>query len=320
MNTAAVIEQQLGIPGQYGAWWTGRRLLQECWKHKSSVLRDATFDLRELPFVDAARAILWRRDLEPYMVGWYVHLFDKNSQHLSACRGVNNGIGDPVHLAHGDDDTFIRPGLPGIYRVTINSIHDWCLMPPIIEDGQEWVTNDVLVFAIDRLYDLTIHEAWVFTDYTKILDKWAEKLWNALQATKDVDRDAYDKIKAISHVGPGSFATRKETHPGIDLIHPNWWADVVGKARVNLHCNLEKFGVPVCVRTDGLYYITRDPNIRTAVPGILDRMGQSGGYKIPTGWTSFQLTPEIYNQAIGLDHGALSSLFKKYGGMKDEAE
>lgn len=329
MNTFA-IEKDLGIPGlftrglydKYGAWWAGRKLLQVVWEKKPQVIRDTSFDLRsdDTPFHRASLNVLWRRPLEPYMIGWWVHLLDKNSQYLSACRGVKTGVGDPVHVAHGDDDTFIRPGLPGIYRVTWQRYELNEIFPPVIEPTQEWITNDVLEYALSRGYDILIHEAWVFPDYIKVFDKWAERLWNALQATKDTDRETYGKLKAISHVGPGSFATGKQRHAGIDLIHPNWWADIVSKARVNLLCNLETYGAPVCIRTDGLYYITRDPNIRTAVPGILDRVGQSGGYKIPDGWTSFQLTQELYDQVQGLDDGELSALFKKAAGMKNDAE
>lgn len=329
MNTNE-LERELGIPGlfskglydKYGAWWAGRKLLQVVWQNKPQVIRDTSFDLRDLPFNQAALNVLWRRELEPYMIGWWVHLYDKNSQYLSACRGVKTGVGDPVHVAHGDDDTFIRPGLPGIYRISFDTLQWLTLnpnLPSIIEPGQEWITNDVLEYAISKGYDIRIHEAWVFDDSTKVLDKWAERLWNALSATKDTDRETYGKLKSISHVGPGSFATGKQRHAGIDLIHPNWWADTVGKARVNLLCNIEKYGAPVCVRTDGLYYITRDANIRTAVPGILDRVGQSGGYKIPDGWRSFQLTSQIFEKSQGLDDTELSALFKKEAGMKNDA-
>lgn len=317
-STIQALQEQLGIPCQYGPWWTARRLLQEVWKKKPQVIRDASTDLRDLPFTDASRDIAWMRDLEPSMIGWTVHHFDKNSQYLSACRGVKNGIGDPVHVADGDDGTHIVPGLPGIYRVTHNrrtmTTFDGCLYPEIIEPGQEWVTNDVLLFAREYAYDLTIHEAWVFEDYTKILDKWAEKLWNGRKALKGKNDKAYREMKIIAVVGNGGWATNKQKHEGTDLIHPNWWADVVGKARVNILANLLKFGAPpVLIEVDGLYFVRSDDNPRTAVPGILDRMNECGGYKH---CSSFTLTQEIYEQACGLGVGSLASLFKQAGGER----
>ncbi len=316
--TIAALTEQLGVPCQYSNWLIGRMLLQDIWKAKKKphVIRDATYDLRTLPFNQASGDITWRRPLEPYMIGHYVHHYDKNSQYLSACRSVNMGIGDPVHVVDGDDGTHIVPGLPGVYRASlvqdkIDDDFDGLRFPLIIEEGQEWVTNEVLVYALQRGYEITIHEAWVFTDYAKILDTWAEKIWKTRQYFKGVNDAAYREMNHIAHIGVGSFATNENKHAGIDLIHPNWWADVVGKARVNMLCNLLKYGAPVCIRTDGLYYVSRDPNWRTAVPGILDRMDQCGGYKYEG---TCQLTEEMYARAREMNDAELASMFKKAAG------
>jgi len=312
-STIAAIEQQLHIPGKYGPWWTARRLLQECWKHKPSVLRNTTFDLRDLPFMGAARDILWRRPLGPHMVGRWVHHYDKNSQYLSACRGVRMGIGDPIHM----NNRLIVSGLPGIYHIadfTMMGAFGPVFYPPIIEPDQQWITDDVLRFALEQGYILEVDEAWVFPDYTKVLNRWAGDIWRARLYFKHRNPAAYAEMKAIATVGVGSFATSEEKHPGLDLIHPNWWADVVGKARVNMLANLLKFGSPVLIRTDSLWYVSRDPNYRTAVPGILDRMTECGGYKYES---SFQLTEELYNQAQGLGHAELAKLFHDVEELED---
>ncbi len=272
------IEQQLGIPGlftkglhaKYGSWWAARKLLQVVWQKKPQVIRDASFDLRDKPFYGAAESITWRRDLEPYMIGWTVHHFDKNSQWLSANRGMYTGIGDPVHVADGDDGTFIEPKLPGIYRVMVKtgfSEFDGKIYPHIIEPEQEWVTKDVLLFARKNGYDV----AW---------------------------------------------ATNPKTHPGLDLIHPNWWADTVGAARVKLLANLLTYGTsPVLIETDGIFYITRDPEPRTAIcsvgegVSIMAREKESGGYKHKP--RSFVLTEALYEQARDMDAGDLADLFKE---------
>lgn len=314
-ETINAIEQQLGIPGKYGAWWTARRLLREVWKDKPIVIRDATFDLRELPFTQATSDILWRLDqLDPAMIGQWVHHFDKNSQYLSACRSVYTGVGDPIHA---DNPTGLK--FPGIYRVTWDSgtsVFDGIRYPWIFDVNDEWVTQELLAFAIKQGYRMHIYEAWVFPDHARILEEWAMRLWHARSVLRGINEEAAQEINNIAHVGPGAFATNAGVHPGIDLIHPNWWCDVVGAARVRMLANLLKYGPSVCIRTDALYYITHEQDIRKAVPGILDRETESGGYKVPRGWQSLQLTQEIYEQSTGLNHGELSSLFKKYGGMK----
>lgn len=336
MNTAALIEQQLGIPGQYGPWWTARRLLQEVWKDRPSVIRDCSFDLRDLPFQEAAQALGWRREITPDMIGKHGHFFDKNGAYLSAMRGVKNGIGDPAHVWDGDDNTRIIPGLPGIYRLSITRLPPGYMpydgsFPPILEPTQEWVTNDVLMYAQSKGYEFTIIEAWVFNDYAKILDPWALKLWEARQyfynqpgppSLRVENDEAYRKMKLIAVVGNGAWNTNKKTHPGIDLIHPNWWADVVSKSRVNVLCNLEKFAqfgcVPVLIEDDGLWFVTRDDSYRAAVPGIFERAGKLGGYN-PEKSYSFLITEKLYEQAHEIQQqqkpegtivGELVTLFK----------
>lgn len=305
-----LIERALGIPVQKSPVYTAKTLLRECYRDKPLVIRDTTFDLRDLPFSESAQDLVKRSELEPSMIGKTVHHFDKISAYLSACSGTNTGIGDPVHETEN-----IVPGLPGIYRVTYTGPF-LGYAPPIIEPGQEWVTNDVLLFAQSKGFEFWIHEAWTFKDYDRVLgnrvDKrnWARKIWNAMQACKGVDEEAYQYLKQVGKQGLGSFNTGQDKYPGINLIHPNWWFDVMGRLRVNMLCNIEKFGIPVLAYVDGLWYITRDTNYRTAVPGMLDKMGQLGGYKHEY---SFVLTEEIYEQSRGLSIGEQVTLFNKAG-------
>ena len=323
MNTVAQLEQQIGIPGlftqglydKYGPQWAGRKLLQVIWENKPETIRDVTFDLRDLPFSDAGQALLWRRELISEMIGWWVHHADKNVQYLSANRGMYTGIGDPIH----QQDEEVTPHLPGIYRVTWNTAHsvfDGLLYPFIIEPDQEWITLDMLKFATKQGYCIQVHEAWVFPQKTRVLDEWAARIWQALVALKELDRVAYEKCKAIYRASNGAWNWNKVDRPGLMFIHPNWWADTVSKARVALLANLLHYGAPVCIRTDGLYFISQEPDIRLALPGMFDRENESGGYKIPGGWRSFQLDQTVIDQARGLDDGELSTLFKQYGGMK----
>lgn len=325
-TTVYDIEKRLGIPGlftrglydKYGPQWAARKLLQVIWieeNRKPQILRETTFDLRDLPFNQAAYDIVWRRELEPWMIGCYCHHVDKNSQYLAADKGMYTGIGDPIHLHDGDDGTYIEPKLPGIYRVEWkirDSFFDGTNYPYIIKPGQEWVTKDVLLFARKNGYDVTIHEAWAFTDYTRVLDEWARRLWEARVALKQIDAQAYGKIKWIATAGNGAWNWQDRSRTS--FIHPNWWADTVGKARLALLANLATYGAPVLIETDGLYYITHDPDPRTAILSIdkgvtiLARETECGGYKHQG---SFQVTKDIYEKAQGLNPGQLAECFKE---------
>lgn len=313
--TIAALESVLHVPCQYSSWWIARRLLQDCWKNNPRVIRDTTFDLRDLPFTDAASDVAWRRELTPDMIGKWCHHVDKNSQYLSA-RSVYTGIGDPGY-ASGP----VTPGRPGIYHVTGVGVYDGSTFdgkfyPQIIEPGQEWVTNDVLLYALHYGYEFTVTEAWVFEDYKRVLETWALRLWNARAALKGVNDEAYREVKHIAVVGNGGWATSKEKKrtEGWDLIHPNWWADVVGKSRVNMLANLAKYGSPLAVETDGVYFVSSHASVVRAVPGILDRAGELGGYKHEG---SFQITEEHYNCARNMGVGELAHMCKVAGGERE---
>jgi hypothetical protein len=323
LRTIDYLEEHLGVAIQWGNGHVGREILKAQWVKRPQVLRDATVDMRDLPFLEAARDLMYRRELTVGLIGQTIHHFDKNSTYLSADRSVKTGIGDPVHLT-GEG---ITPGLPGVYRVTVEpyvlDAFDGVTLPVginIIEPGQEWITNDLLIYALQKGHTITIREAWVFEDYAKILDEMAWTIWTARKnlnqpgahfPNERARQNAYNTCKGVALVAVGGFAMNKQVHPGLSMIHPNWWADTVGKARVNMLANIEKFslgaGLPVCVEVDGLYYISRDPNYRTAVPGILDRQGELGGYKYVG---SCRLTRELYDQAQGVTTSELAALFK----------
>lgn len=317
----ALLEEKLHVNCHYGPWFTARALLRECWKSDPKVIRDTTFDLRDLPFNDAARDISWRRELTPGMIGQYVHHYDKNSQYLAADRSVYTGIGDPVHC-----EGPVTPGRPGIYRVANVSVYegsrfDGKYFPKIIEDGQEWGTNDLLLFARKNGWEFEITEAWIFEDYKRVLDRWALTLWDARSALRGINDEAYDFIKLVAVVGNGGWAASAEKtqaqawrETGWEMIHPNWWADTVGQARVALLANLSKYGSPILVETDGLYFVSRDGNPRSAIPGILDRSQELGGYKYES---SCQITEELYNSSQNRGVGELAHLFKIAGGERE---
>lgn len=318
MTTNELIEQALGIPVQKSPVYTAKTLLRDCYKDKPQVIRDTTFDLRDIPFKGSALDLLFRRDLEGFMVGMHIHVYDKSSAYLAACSNTNTGIGDPVHLTED-----ITPGLPGIYRVTYTSPWPGTYIP-VIEPTQEWITNDVLEYAMKHDYEVHIHEAWVFPNYDKVLGNrvdrrnWARRLWNAMQAVKPLDREAYDYLKVVSHTGLGGFATGQDKYGGINLIHPNWFFDVVGKARVNMFFNIEKLAgnaILIRVKTDELTYVSRDANPRTAIPGIFDRVGQLGGYKHVC---SVQVTQELYEKSAGMTASELGKLIKDVAGLQEQ--
>ncbi len=329
LQTVDYLENKMGVPVEWSPGHMGSDLLKQAWEHKPDVIRDCERDLRDLPFNEAAMGIDFRRELTESMIGRWVHHFDKNSEYLSACRSVNCGIGEPIHLGN----QLQVHGLPGIYRVKWGqgiqqfrgeSTFDGVLLPTIIDHRQEWITEDVLAYALQQGYEVEILECHMFQDYAKILDKPAWSIWQARRAFKEgtfenetARQNAYNTAKEVALIFIGNFAMSKQIHPGLDRIHPNWWADVVGRARVALLANIKRFaavaGAPICVERDGLFFVSRDANYRTAVPGILDRQEELGGFKHEG---SCQLTQNMFQAAKDMSAGQLAAMLKAFEGME----
>lgn len=331
LDTIAYEEQAFGVVVEYSPKHTARQKLTQLWQKKPETLRDTTIDTRDLPFGEASYEIDFQRALTEDMIGQWVHHYDKNSNHLAAAGYVDMGIGDPVHMEGGT----ITGGLPGIYRVKWSlwevggNTFDGVMLPTIIDPRQNWITNDVLKFAMKRGYGVKILEAWVFPEYARILGHprenggLAKAIWNARQMlnpalshfpNETAQYNAYDDCKEMAVTVVGAFMTGKTKQPDKRWIHANWWADVVGQARVAELANLEKYakeaGAPIVIEADALYYVSRDSNPRSAVPGILDRQDQLGGYKH---CGSCQLTREMFNEIVERPSHA-ADLFKAAGG------
>lgn len=332
------VAAQLGFSPQHGYVGAAKRLLMDCWytKKKPAVVANTQDDLREVYAPDVRNHIpldiTWARSLSPAMIGRWVHAYDKNSQHLSAEQSVYTGYGEPIHVYDGDDETCIKPALPGLYRVswhTNGSRFDGRLYPTIFDEGDQYATLDVVKFAIQQGYDVWIKEAWLFENHTRVFEDYARRLWNARQSLREVNPAAAHEVNEIAHVTGCWVSSKAKKLPAtsrrLDMIHPNWWADIVGCARARLLANLLAYGPAVCIRTDALYYVSSEADINQAIrhaktgESITARSSECGGFKVQPGWRSFQLTQEIYEQAEQLslgDSAALSSLFKQYGGVR----
>lgn len=259
--------------------------------------RESEIDLNELPFNKAARDIVWKTtDLSDMRPGMYLHQDDKRSAYLSACPGVYVGAGTPVHV-DGECDI----SLPGIYRITSverdASIFDDTVLPAIITT--EWITDDVLNYAIAQGYTGTVIEGWQWTEKHKTLESYATKLWSSRKVFREdtarfkhqqARENAENTMKEIALISTGKFAFKKASR----FVRPDWWAKIVGKTRVNILRNLftlyQKGFTPVLIYSDSLYFVSDNPNPRTAIPGILDREHELGGYK-PVG--TWLVTPEL---------------------------
>lgn len=277
-----------------------RKSVREAW------LSESTIPLHTLPFNDAAKDIHFFRPLTLDLVGQWWHEYDRNSHYLAACQSVYVGTGTPVHL---QEDALYKGGYidgsieSGVYRVEIFNASKWSVdLPPIIRSG-EWVTADLLEYAIKQGYEVAAREAWVFPESHQMLRQWASTLWDARTRLKQEafsnqqgQANAYYTIKDIATMSMGAFAIRRDDHK---LARNNWWSDVVGKSRATMVYHLKKYAdagyVPHFVNVDAAGYISPIANPVEAVPGIMDRADKLGGFKHEN---SLHLTESIMQEAM----------------------
>jgi hypothetical protein len=198
------------------------------------------------------------------------------------------GAGEPTHRT---SEQITDTHLPGIYRVSYeakDSPFNGKQLPMVI--NTEWVTTDVLAYACESGYQVTIHEAYQFDEKHRTLEPLATALWQAREVLHPTRGDptkyphqlcrtnAYHTMKRIALPALGRFANQ-HTKP----YRPDFWSLVVGRARATelrklKHLHEQGF-TPVLIYSDALSFLSADPHPETAVPHLLDRADKLGGYK-----------------------------------------
>lgn len=195
----------------------------------------------------------------------YMHIYDKNSQYLGACTSVKLGEGSPVHLCNPCFDEHI----PGVWKV-----------------GDKWRWTPEMEFLVKAGYIAreSVSEAWIWQESHQSLRAWAEQIGRGLKGCGE-NRIARGMLKSIYTMGLGWL-----DHPPDSDEHtsrwyrPDWWNLIVSDARSKMLYKigqLETFGFE-CVwwDADELGFLSTEPNPRLAVPHILNREKELGGFKV----------------------------------------
>lgn len=297
LTTVDYLESTLKVPVQWSPAHMSHVLLRESvtkesWLDKSSIALDT------LPFNKAAKDIRFIQPLSFDMVGQYLHQYDRNAAYLAACQGVTVGCGTPIH-EQGTITDFARPGVYHVARLDTGSWDN--RLPPIVKG--DWITSDILQFALKNGYQIDIDEAWIFEEGHGIFRKWASALWEARAQLKTGSeyphetgrKNAIWTTKSIATQGMGKFAMKGVQH---SFMRNNWWADVVGKNRMNTLHHIKKYAAlgyyPQFVKCDAVWYVSPVKNPVEAVPGIMERCEKLGGFKHAY---TLLLTREIVQQS-----------------------
>lgn len=297
LATVDYISQVLPIEMQWSPPSMGISLLES---YYSKTIREKAFlkkpeNVEKLPFKEADRDIDWASRFSEKEIGQYLHLYDKNSAHPAAASYMMCGVGTPLHVTGR-----VEPKTPGIYRVRWSSggsLYDGACLPMVIELDKEWVTQNVLKLALREGYLVDVLEAYVYEKQHRIFNKWASDLWLARHALQDKTLFPYE-------VGRG-FArdvVKAVMNHTISAYRDDWWAQMVGTSRAAILSNMGVLGrqgyFPKFVYRDTLAYVSPIPRADLAIPGIMARQKELGGYKHVY---SVEITPDLIKDCEGIN-------------------
>lgn len=334
------LEDTLGIPIENSPGATGRSLMKyenRLVSNHPSWIRKPQIDLSLLPCMEAGRDLAWKRPLTEYIPnGWYLHVYDKNSQYLSAATGAMLGEGDPIYYANKEYRTYdpellgvhVEPMRPvnfnraGLWRIeaTVGDIHkdqgrterfykdawetsvnrQWLPLP--LYNEQEWVTTNLLKLLLDMGYSVSVFEGFEWEESHRTLESWARKIWNARARYSgfegkeyNVLQLAYYSMKRIATASVGLLASDATPEKERAFYRPDWWATIVELAKARMIYNADRIGKqhgqwPHAFVVDALYYVSPEPDPERAVPTILARRNELGGYKLKQ---MLQITDEV---------------------------
>lgn len=311
LNTINLLTRRLGVQLSSSPGVTGRSFILRDLeaKGKHHYLGSVEADLHKLPFKSAAKSLAWKQRHILAGERCYLHHIDKNSMFLSAAAGLEIGIGNPKRPLL----PLTGPLKPGLYQISLDGQDlakgkrwrqhfDGQAGPDPLygsledENRQEWVTAPLLKLLYDFGYRVEIHRCWTWEKSSRWLEEPARKLWAlrtgfqaeaALHAMETQGTDALslaaDSMKSIINTMFGIL--------GSDLVkdkryyRPDIWAATIEYAKARMLYNIDSMAAqrqiwPVAVLTDGLWYLSPERDVWTALAPLMDRSKTGlGAYK-----------------------------------------
>jgi hypothetical protein len=274
----------------YSPGWCGMSLLKKYLKlygHQSWL---APADLSSLPDVAEPGGFNWKRPLRlKERAKKYVHFYDRNSQFPAAATGAELGEGTPVLT------TTFNAKLPGVWYVTITQGLDMMgtLLPAIAEVGaSQWMYTPSIQALEAAGYTYEIEKGYVWPVHHRTLQEWAKGLYEGRKAL----RDRYGKnspqehlSKMIANRGLGWLdlgeVRKRGRNPEKDLDNrPDFYNMVRSLARYRMVLKLleviSKVRIyPIMIVADNICYVSDEPDPRKAVPCLMVRETELGGFK-----------------------------------------
>lgn len=290
LGAMCYLREALGIDVKYSPGWSGVRYMKQ-----RNVSRPDWVQKISLPDVGnfSEGDCLWTRPLinEEYRKQ-YMHFYDRNSMYLAATTGAELGEGTPEYTTTYDSKAC------GVWDITLLPPHDYSdLLPFIVENAKSWAVTPVVEMAKKMGFRVQVHGGYVWKKHHRTLQAWAKNLWDLRLSLKtdtgkypnSVARiAAYEMVKLIANQSIGWLDLSKErgkAEAEKDQWHrPDWHDQIIGLARARMFLKIWEIAqlvqmYPCAVYTDAIAYCSDDPNPETAVPGLMRRSTELGGFK-----------------------------------------
>jgi hypothetical protein len=268
----------VGAPYYRSPGRTGVDLLQELGKRGAGSQREYP---ERLPApagqADTVTELSWLRTMSPVERGKaYLHSYDKNAQWLSAAGVVELGLSGIEERRDPTGKLPFDKKLPGYWLARIY-------------DGEErWYCTPTLTLAHERGRAVAISQAHVWTEHSRALESWYERLRGARTALQGdatpAGRLALGALKLTYSLTVSSFNGAWLRDKCSPLYRPDWRHAVISQANANMTRALHKMEgagyKAVAVHKDAVYLVSDEVDPVVACPPSITLGSGLGHFKV----------------------------------------
>jgi len=268
----------VGTPYYRSPGRTGIDLLQELGKRGAGSQREYP---ERLPApagqADTVTELSWLRTLSPVERGKaYLHSYDKNAQWLSAAGVVELGLSSIEERRDPAGKLPFDKRLPGYWLARIAG------------GEEQWACTPTVAWAIERGQTVAITQAYVWTQHSRAMETWYERLRTARTAlyadTTPAGALALRALKLTYSLTISGFNSVWQRERRSPLYRPDWRHLIIAQANANLSRALHKMDrdgyTPVAVHKDAVYLVSDEPDPVAACPPSVTLGTGLGHFKV----------------------------------------
>ncbi len=268
----------VGTPYYRSPGRTGIDLLQELGKRGAGSQREYP---ERLPApagqADTVTELSWLRTLAPAeREKAYLHSYDKNAQWLSAAGVVELGLSGIEERRDATGKLPFDKKLPGYWLARIAG------------DEERWACTPTVAWASERGQTVAITQAHVWTEHSRAMETWYERLRGARTALYADETPAgalaLRALKLTYSLTISGFNSVWQRDRKSPLYRPDWRHLIIAQANANLSRALHKMDAagytPVAVHKDAVYLVSDEPDPVAACPPSVTLGTGLGHFKV----------------------------------------